>query len=76
MLTFSAETLNRVTTAIFRAAGTPDDIATVVAGSLVDSNLAGHDSHGVIHIPAYVDRSKSGVLFDVARPVIVREGEE
>src|SRR3712207_7499325 len=58
MLTLSADTLTQATTAIFRAVGTPDDIAHFVAGSLVGSNLAGHDSHGVIQIPGYVEDRK------------------
>src|SRR6516164_4451457 len=33
---------------LFQAGGVDADEAAVVARSLVDSNLAGHDSHGVI----------------------------
>ena len=74
MLTFSADTLTAATRAIFRAAGTPDDIADLVARSLVDSNLAGHDSHGVIRIPTYVDQIAKGELVPDARPRVEREG--
>jgi uncharacterized oxidoreductase len=39
---------------LFVAAGVPADDAITVARSLVDANLCGHDSHGVIRIPQYV----------------------
>ena len=74
MLTFSADRLQELTTQIFRAAGTPEDIAALVAHSLVDANLAGHDSHGVIRIPAYVEQIRSGELQPAARPRVEREG--
>ena len=37
---------------VFRAWGAPDDIAACVARSLVESNLAGVDSHGVLSASA------------------------
>jgi len=74
MLIFSAEVLDRVTRAIFLAAGTPEDVAALVAHSLVDANLAGHDSHGVIRIPTYVEQIQRGELVTDARPRVEREG--
>jgi uncharacterized oxidoreductase len=46
--------------AIFRAAGSDPDEAGIVAAHLVESNLAGHDSHGVIRISKYVDWLRAG----------------
>lgn len=74
MLTLSAETLTTTASAIFEAAGTPSDIAELMASSLVGANLAGHDSHGVIHIPTYVGAIKNGGIVPDARPEIVSEG--
>src|SRR5688500_6727378 len=74
MLTLSAQTLTTATSAIFEAAGTPTDIASFVAESLVGANLAGHDSHGVIHVPGYVAAIKSGGIMPAARPEVVAEG--
>jgi LDH2 family malate/lactate/ureidoglycolate dehydrogenase len=74
MLTLSAETLAGAASAIFEAAGTPRDIAEFVADSLVGANLAGHDSHGVIHVPGYVAAIKSGGIVPGARPEVVNEG--
>lgn len=70
---FSAEQLNRAGTSIFEAAGVPSDEAKVVAESLVKSNLAGHDSHGVIRIPQYIPLLKSGSIVPGAEMEIVRE---
>src|SRR5262245_5830876 len=39
---------------LFAAAGVPPDEAGTVARSLVESNLCGHDSHGVIRVPQYI----------------------
>ena len=74
MLTLSAETLTRTASAIFEAAGTPEEIAALMASSLVGANLAGHDSHGVIHIPTYVVGINEGRIVPDARPEVVSEG--
>ncbi len=58
---------------IFQAAGAPERIARLVAGSLVTSNLMGHDSHGVIRVRQYLDSIASGELDPAAEPVITRE---
>jgi uncharacterized oxidoreductase len=52
---------------ILVAAGTPEDLAAIVAESLVDANLAGHDSHGVIRIPSYVAAVRGGQVKPAAR---------
>jgi LDH2 family malate/lactate/ureidoglycolate dehydrogenase len=59
--------------AALAAAGTPDDIAKVVAASLVDSNLKGVDSHGATRIVMYLDQIREGYIQPAARPEIVRE---
>lgn len=73
VLTFTAEQLRAVGKAIFAAAGAPDDVATHVANSLVGSNLAGHDSHGILRIPMYVDGIRASTLVPGARPTILNE---
>jgi hydroxycarboxylate dehydrogenase B len=74
MLTLSPDLLTRTASAIFEAAGTPADIASFVADSLVGANLAGHDSHGVIQIPGYVGLIQNGSLLPAARPEVTQEG--
>ncbi|HEX9017188.1 MAG TPA: Ldh family oxidoreductase, partial [Chloroflexota bacterium] len=73
MVTFSAEQWLRLGRAIFIAAGATESNATRVSESLVDANLAGHDSHGVLRIPQYVQAVEAGHLDPAADPVIVKE---
>ena len=47
---------------IFARVGCAPEEARRVATSLVDANLTGHDSHGVIRIPRYVDWALAGDL--------------
>jgi LDH2 family malate/lactate/ureidoglycolate dehydrogenase len=65
--------LTALATRVFAAAGVPDDVAVEVAEHLVASNLAGHDSHGVIRVRWYVEQIRAGWLRPSARPVVVRE---
>lgn len=57
---FTQNQLQKITTDIFEAGGVPSDEAPIISELLVDSNLAGHDSHGVIRIPQYINFIKSG----------------
>lgn len=68
---FEAETLRTLAARVFAALGAPEDIAEVVAGSLVDADLAGHDSHGVLRIPSYVERVRAGEVKVAARPRVL-----
>ncbi len=63
--------LRRFVTAILEAAGTPADHAALVADSLVEANLSGHDSHGVIRVSQYIDNIREGTLIPDARPAVV-----
>jgi len=45
---------------VFEHVGCRPDEARRVAASLVDANLTGHDSHGIIRMPRYVDWVRSG----------------
>jgi uncharacterized oxidoreductase len=46
---------------IFGRAGTPLNEARIVSDHLVDANLSGHDSHGVIRSTGYVREMQKGV---------------
>jgi len=48
--------------ALFRAAGSDAAEAEIVAAHLVEANLVGHDSHGAIRAPKYVDWVAAGEL--------------
>jgi len=71
MLEFEPAYLRDLGRRIFEAAGAPADIAEHVADHLVASNLAGHDSHGVIRISWYVEEVRDGWIRPAARPRIV-----
>ncbi len=58
---------------IFRAGAVPAEEAKIVAGSLVDANLCGHDSHGVIRIPQYLEAIGDGRLRPGAAFRVVKE---
>ena len=49
--------------------------AREVAAHLVDSNLAGHDSHGVIRAPQYLGQIASGLIVPGAKSELERESE-
>ncbi len=58
---------------IVGAMGADAEIAAVVAGHLVRSNLSGHDSHGVLRMPQYMGQIERGELSPGARPVMLSE---
>jgi len=66
-------TLSDFICSLFQAAGATKDNATLVANSLVKSNLAGHDSHGIIRVPQYLDAIANGDLNPTIEPVIIQE---
>jgi uncharacterized oxidoreductase len=47
---------------LFEAAGVNPADAAIVARSLVDANLCGHDSHGVMRGPQYLDFLRKGTF--------------
>ena len=73
MPVFPHEYLHRVTYHIYRAEGVSDEEAQVVATHQVKANLVGHDSHGVIHIPEYVERIHRGHIVPGAPFEVVKE---
>jgi len=60
---FAAEVLLR--------SGVPQDIADIVAWSLVEADLRGHPSHGIARLPVFVQRVRSGAHDPQARPKIL-----
>jgi uncharacterized oxidoreductase len=58
-----------------RGGGCDEHEATMVARRLVDSNLAGHDSHGVIRVAKYLEWIKCGWLRPNQSPSIVFESD-
>jgi len=71
--TFAADALISFAESLFGAAGVPPDEAERVARSLVDANLCGHDSHGIIRVPQYAAAIHDGRLKPGAPFTVVRE---
>lgn len=68
----SAEKLETLVRALLVAAGTPAGDAATIARLSVAANLAGHDSHGIILIPTYIERVKKGHIIPDAKWEIVQ----
>ncbi len=62
MPVFTPERLREISEAIFVGLKVPPAEAAQVAEVLVEANLAGHDSHGVIRIPQYARFIKDGQI--------------
>ena len=73
MPTYPADVLISYAESLFKAAQVPAEEADRVARSLVDSNLCGHDSHGIIRVPQYVEAIRDGRLKPGAPFTIVKE---
>ncbi len=67
--------LRRFAQKIFIAAGSPPVDAAVVADHLVDANLLGVDSHGLIRIPQYVTEIRKGEIHPAAPVKVTKETE-
>jgi LDH2 family malate/lactate/ureidoglycolate dehydrogenase len=66
MVTINHQSLLRVVQAIVEAVGTSPANAQIVGQSLVEANLQGHDSHGVIRLPTYLDFVQRGSVLPAA----------
>ena len=53
-----ADRLRIIGARILEGAGAKPEHAAVIARHTVGANLAGHDSHGIILVPTYIDRIK------------------
>ena len=61
-MTIRSNDLAALIAAVFGNAGSSEQEAETVARHLVEANLAGHDSHGAIRVPAYVGWVEAGTL--------------
>jgi uncharacterized oxidoreductase len=71
----AADRLRQLAATILGAAGSSAEEAQKVAVRLVGANLAGHDSHGVIRVPQYVDQVQGGSIVPNRTAEVVRETE-
>lgn len=68
-----AERLREIGQALLIANKVPEAEAATVARHVVNANLAGHDSHGVIMLPNYIERVRAGQIVPGAPFTVVQE---
>lgn len=73
MPTIPVDRLETIVCRLLEGAGASAEEATIIARHSVGANLVGHDSHGVIQIPVYIDRVKVGHIVPGAPFEIERE---
>ena len=73
MPTIQADALIKIASTLLEKAGAPASEAATVARHCIDANLVGHDSHGIIQIPSYIDRIKAGHIVPGAPITVVQE---
>ena len=71
--TVAAEHLRAVTERVFGARGVSAADARFVTDVLVEANLRGHDSHGVVRVPKWVIGLESGAINARCAPRVIRE---
>jgi uncharacterized oxidoreductase len=69
----SANVLSTITRRIFEAAGSSPEEAMKIAHRLVEANLTGHDSHGVIRVHQYVEAVQGGWLHPNTSAEVISE---
>ena len=62
MPVFDVNQLKSIGKCIFQTVGSAQTEAEIVAGLLANANLIGHDSHGVIRIPQYLNLIETGQI--------------
>ena len=72
---FSVNELKTASRDVFVAAGARTEDARIVADALVNANLAGHDSHGIMRIPSYVSWMEKGDINVAAELQVVSEAD-
>jgi len=75
MRTVPAANLVDLTAAIMQAGGSQPAEARTIARRLVDSNLVGHDSHGVLRVGKYLEWVRDGWLKPNTAPTIVFDSD-
>src|SRR5262245_10950160 len=70
-----AAALNRYVAAIMAGGGSGAEEAGTIARRLAESNLVGHDSHGVLRVPKYLEWVRQGWLRPNQEPTVVFDSD-
>ncbi len=73
MPSIAPDVLGAYITAILHQAGLPEDQAADTTAHLVESNLMGHDSHGVLRVPGYAKALQAGQIQPLGQHIVERE---
>lgn len=73
MRTVSADVLRKIEIDLFRKMGFTPEGAAIVADSLVEADLRGVNSHGVIRVPVYIARLQHNVVFPDGAAEVVKD---
>ncbi len=73
MPTIAHTTLLDLGDRLFQAAGVPADQAKIAINHLVEANLMGHDSHGIMRMTSYARSLRKGDIQPVGNHKVVRE---
>src|SRR4051794_22050530 len=67
----SPEALRTFGSRVLETLGVPAGDAALVADSLVQADLWGHASHGMLRLPWYAERLRTGAMAAAADPVVL-----
>ena len=70
-VTVEAEPLRELAESLLAAAGVPKPHATMVVAALLDADIEGLSSHGLVLLPMYLDRISAGSVSPTAQGRIV-----
>jgi uncharacterized oxidoreductase len=70
-IVISAENLTTAVRLAFGRAGCPQEEAGLIAANLVEANLVGHDSHGLVRVSRYLDLLRDGKVLPGRRVEVV-----
>jgi L-lactate dehydrogenase len=70
---YAAAALRRFAAALFERGGLEPEKAATVAEVLVEGDLLGHDTHGLAHMPPYLDSLARGEMTGQGEPVVLAD---
>ena len=73
MPTVQSDRLTHIAAQLLKGCGASDEEAEIISRHSIGANLAGHDSHGIIQIPTYIDRAKRGHIVPGAPFEIIKD---
>ncbi|HXX36866.1 MAG TPA: Ldh family oxidoreductase [bacterium] len=74
MVTVTASRLGAFASAAFQRVGVPAPDADLVADTLIEADLRGVHSHGVMRLPSYIRRLQAGIVRPETTLSVIREG--